>query len=682
MTRSEAENYLRPKIEEYLEQKGIDLNKPFRCLNPAHNDKNPSMSYNRNKYNVHCFSSCNKTYSIFDLIGLDYGLTDFSDIILKAGEIFNIKIVNDADYQKQEPRADQGAPKKAETSQNKTDKGPIDFSQWPLASQNKTALDYLQNRGISPKTADRFNLRYAPSLYFYEEKTEHPAIVIPNSESSFNARNINPSCKQRYSKKGKQRLFNIEALEKSQKPIFITEGELDALSIIEVGGEAIALESISNLSSLLLQAKQMQVKQPLIIAVDNDKAGQDALKDQNILKLIEDLKADGINIYIPELEKLYGGPGDKIKDANEALIANNFYFEMIINDIQEEALDQPRLQEELKRQEALKELERDSVSNSLDAFNETIEKSKTASFIPTGFNNLDNILDGGLYSGLYIVGAISSLGKTTLCLQIGDQIAKAGNDVLVFSLEMSKMELMAKSISRLTSIIDLEKSHSNTNAKTTRGILTGSKYQKYNPTELSIIQEAKETYFREYAPHLYIYEGMGNIGVAQVRKKVEAFKKIKGHAPIVIIDYIQILAPGENKYLTDKQAMDANVMELKRISRDYETSIIGISSFNRDNYNAPVNMASFKESGAIEYSSDVLIGLQYKAMNELKEDGKDKAKASEIFSKIAEQAKNRQAIEIQLKILKNRNGTKGAIDLEFYPMFNKFKEPANTTQWH
>lgn len=679
MTRSEAENYLRPKIEEYLEQKGIDLNKPFRCLNPAHNDKNPSMSYNRNKYNVHCFSSCNKTYSIFDLIGLDYGLTDFSDIILKAGEIFNIKIVNDADYQKQEPRADQGAPKKAETSQNKTDKGPIDFSQWPLASQNKTALDYLQNRGISPKTADRFNLRYAPSLYFYEEKTEHPAIVIPNSESSFNARNINPSCKQRYSKKGKQRLFNIEALEKSQKPIFITEGELDALSIIEVGGEAIALESISNLSSLLLQAKQMQVKQPLIIAVDNDKAGQDALKDQNILKLIEDLKADGINIYIPELEKLYGPQN---KDANEALIANNFYFEMIINDIQEEALDQPRLQEELKRQEALKELERDSVSNSLDAFNETIEKSKTASFIPTGFNSLDNILDGGLYSGLYIVGAISSLGKTTLCLQIGDQIAKAGNDVLVFSLEMSKMELMAKSISRLTSIIDLEKSHSNTNAKTTRGILTGSKYQKYNSTELSIIQEAKETYFREYAPHLYIYEGMGNIGVTQVRKKVEAFKKIKGQAPIVIIDYIQILAPGENKYLTDKQAMDANVMELKRISRDFETSIIGISSFNRDNYNAPVNMASFKESGAIEYSSDVLIGLQYKAMNELKEDGKDKAKASEIFSKIAEQAKNRQAIEIQLKILKNRNGTKGAIDLEFYPMFNKFKEPANTTQWH
>ena len=42
------------------------------------------------------------------------------------------------------------------------------------------------------------------------------------------------------------------------------------------------------------------------------------------------------------------------------------------------------------------------------------------------------------------------------------------------------------------------------------------------------------------------------------------------------------------------------VLELKRFSRDYSIPIIGISSFNRDNYTAPVNMASFKESGAIE----------------------------------------------------------------------------------
>ena len=43
--------------------------------------------------------------------------------------------------------------------------------------------------------------------------------------------------------------------------------------------------------------------------------------------------------------------------------------------------------------------------------------------------------------------------------------------------------------------------------------------------------------------------------------------------------------------------------------------IVGISSFNRENYTAPVNLSSFKESGSIEYSSDVLIGLQYDGMD-------------------------------------------------------------------
>ncbi len=148
----------------------------------------------------------------------------------------------------------------------------------------------------------------------------------------------------------------------------------------------------------------------------------------------------------------------------------------------------------------------------------------------------------------------------------------------------------------------------------------------------------------------------------------------------MIIDYLQILAPApDSKYLTDKQTTDQNVMELKRISRDYETTIIGISSFNRDNYNAPVNLASFKESGAIEYSSDVLIGLQYKAMDGIKDDGKGKAKASEIMAEIAEKSKKKEPVEIQLKVLKNRNGNRGTVELEFYSLFSLFKEPTKTS---
>ena len=47
---------------------------------------------------------------------------------------------------------------------------------------------------------------------------------------------------------------------------------------------------------------------------------------------------------------------------------------------------------------------------------------------PTGFNALDKYaLNGGLYEGLYILGAKPSLGKTTFVMQIADQVAKSGN---------------------------------------------------------------------------------------------------------------------------------------------------------------------------------------------------------------------------------------------------------------
>ena len=102
-------------------------------------------------------------------------------------------------------------------------------------------------------------------------------------------------------------------------------------------------------------------------------------------------------------------------------------------------------------------------------------------------------------------------------------------------------------------------------------------------------------------------------------------------------------------------------MELKRISRDFKTPVIGISSFNRDNYNNAVSMQAFKESGAIEYSSDILIGLQLKGAGQ---NGFD-----------ATEAKSKNPREIELVILKNRNGKTGEkVPFQFYPMFNYFVE--------
>ena len=558
--------------------------------------------------------------------------------------------------------------KKTEADRKQTEKkqaqaAATDFEKWASAlletKSFNIGMDYLTHRGIGADTIRRFNLGLA-------DLNGSKYIIIPTGPDSYNARNLNEDAPNRYYKpKGKpSEIFNIKALETAQEPVFITEGEIDALSLLELGFEAIGLGGLANLSRAIAKAKELKFRYPLIIALDSDEQGE---KAQAALEQEADLF-----IYKPDLVELYTG----FKDANEALVCGRHALETEAERVYNEALTAQIAKADMERQEAVDQIQKDSVAAAKELFESTIEKAKTAPFIPTGFKDLDELLDGGLFAGLYVIGAISSLGKTTFCLQIADEIAHRGQDVLIFSLEMSKIELMAKSISRLTSIYDQIANACLNNAKTTRGILTGSRYKDYSPKELEVIETAKTHYFNNYAPHLFIYEGVGTIGAKQIREKVRSFTELTGKAPVVVVDYLQILAP-EEKYLTDKQATDLNVMELKRISRDFEIPVIGVSSFNRENYNAPVNMTAFKESGAIEYSSDVLIGLQYKDMADLGDDPKgNKGKAAEIFKQINEKVKAKEPISVQVKVLKNRNGRKGDIELAFLPLFNRFESAA------
>ena len=314
--------------------------------------------------------------------------------------------------------------------------------------------------------------------------------------------------------------------------------------------------------------------------------------------------------------------------------------------------------------ERLPEIERltylqTSAQGHLQAFVDGIAESVNTPCLPTGFDALDRALDGGLYEGLYIVGAISSLGKTTLVTQIGDQIASGGQDVLVFSLEMARAELMAKSISRHTLTLALARKWGTACAKTARGVTDGRRYAQYGEREREVIRDAV-TRYGEYAGHLFIAEGVGDIGVTAIRERIARHIDMTGKTPLVIVDYLQIVAP-YNERATDKQNMDKAVLELKRISRDFKLPVIAVSSLNRMSYGQRISMEAFKESGAIEYSSVVLIGLQLRGAGEATFDPTE--------------AKKKNPRQIEAVILKNRNGRVGEkIEFEYYPMFNYFTE--------
>lgn len=670
----------REEARQYIQERAKDLLQPDRSgkgyicpVCGSGSGKNGTGITTKDGVHFTCWAGCFTNADIIDIIGLETGATDYNSKLEAAAAKYNITIEG---YRRTTPQED-FAPayqKQAEneritqqsihnntyTSQDTQEAEPDYTSFFLQANRDIDKTDY--HRGLTLETLNRFKVGFVASWKHPKAPPQveaSPRLIIPTSKHSYLARDTRAELtaeQMKYSKSkvGKVRIFNGKAIYTASKPVFIVEGELDALSIIDVGGEAVALGSTANRRSLLTMLKSQKPSQPLIIAMDNDEAGSKA--NRELTEGLERLKIPFYRIDIAEPHK----------DANEALNADREGFRAAVE--QAENIEAETLEAE---RDALR---REAVAYSLPSFLKDIEESKRAAFIPTGFSPLDSILDGGLYAGLYVVGAISSLGKTTFCLQIADQIAQRGQDVLVFSLEMARNELIAKSVSRLTLIEDMERHGSTAHAKTTRGILTGTRYQDYSQTERELIQLAISAY-GEYARNIYITEGIGNVGVDEIRDKVQKHIKLTGKAPVVVIDYLQIIAPADMR-ATDKQNTDKAVLELKRLSRDYGIPVIGISSFNRDNYTAPVNLASFKESGAIEYSSDVLLGLQYEGMD-YQEGEADKAREKrirELMRQAVEDGKAGKPQKIQVKVLKHRNGSKGDACLDFYPMFNYFTD--------
>ena len=603
-----------------------------------------------------CFS-CNAGGDIFDLYGTINGTADYNEQLRGLSELYGIQVATShstaqedfsPEYQNQS-KNEQNAHNNihidvyTQTYQAKA----ADYTDFFLQAHKAVCqTDYWKKRGLSKEIVDRFKLGYVAEWRHPKapKSPASPRLIIPTSTGSYLARDTRdkiPEEQKAYSKSkvGSIQLFNKKALQTATKPIFIVEGELDALSIIEVGGEAVALGTTTKSKALIELLKVQAPAQALIIALDNDEAGQRASRE-----LIEGLQ--GLNIPCYSFN-----PCGQYKDANEALQRDREVFTIAV----EEA-------EHLQDEEAQAQREaylKNSTANYLQSFINGIADSVDTPYIPTGFKKLDSVLDGGLYEGLYIVGAISSLGKTTIITQMADQIAQAGTDVLIFSLEMARTEIMAKSISRHTLQSVLATGGDIRNAKTARGITTGKRYIDYSQTERDLINSSIMEYSK-YADNIYISEGIGDIGAEQIRETVKKHILFTGKTPVVIIDYLQILAP-YNERATDKQNTDKAVMELKRISRDFKTPVIGISSFNRANYKEAVTMEAFKESGAIEYSSDILIGLQLKGA------GKKDFNANE--------AKKKDPREIELVILKNRNGRAGdSLSFNFYPLFNYFEE--------
>ena len=622
---------LKQKLPEYMAIHDIQLkpNKNILCINPAHNDSTPSMGYKADQNYLHCFS-CGESYDIFAACEALEGIPKGQGIN-RIKELYGYRQNTD----KNSPKTQTPQPEAAKIEKPK--QTYKDFSDLVLnASESLCMCDYHAERGITEEVATRFKLGYIPDV-----KGMSTALVIPmlraDGTYSYQLRNISKEeplqhYKPKVEEAGEAELFNSLCI-KSGKPVAIVEGAIDALSVISAGMEAIALNGAQNIGKLYDLAQRNKAKlPPIILALDNDEAGRTAQS-----KLKEMLDKAQIATYSINLAMQY-------KDPNEALKANPEAFKAIVGALKDE--------ESIKRKEYLQT----TVESQLEGFLDFI-KTKRAPAISTGFKMLDETLRGGLREGLICVGGISSLGKTTLALQIMDNIAKQGQDVLIFSLEMSAYELRAKTIARESLNVSVEDTGFSMDAVTTIEILDRVLMEGLPKQSQATFTKAYGRYM-QYAKHIFIHEAVGKFTVNGIKARVEEHIKATGRTPVILVDYLQILQPAEQG-MSDKNKVSYDVLMLKQLSRDYHTPVMVISSFNRDSYSKEASFSSFKESGEIEYSADVLMALQLTAVRT----GQD-----------ADEALQENPRKIDVKFLKNRSGTLGIASFNATLANNSFEE--------
>ncbi len=118
---------------------------------------------------------------------------------------------------------------------------------------------------------------------------------------------------------------------------------------------------------------------------------------------------------------------------------------------------------------------------------------------------------------------------------------------------------------------------------------------------------------------------------------------------------MQIITPSliNGRIPDTKSSIDHIVHTLKVMQAKYDLRVLLISSLNRQNYMTPIDYDSFKESGGIEYTADVIWGLQLSILNDeiFSKEGKIKEKREKI-----KEAKARPRRQIDFVCLKNRPG--------------------------
>ncbi|MBQ1792812.1 MAG: AAA family ATPase [Oscillospiraceae bacterium] len=265
-----------------------------------------------------------------------------------------------------------------------------------------------------------------------------------------------------------------------------------------------------------------------------------------------------------------------------------------------------------------------ALADSFLDYYEQVREDPEAAFCKTGFADLDRQLGGGMFkSEVYIIGARPGMGKTTLGINIAQNVAVRGGSVLFVSLEMSEQQIMAKRLS----------------------LETGIRYTDLMTGRINANEEQKMRDWLNVQKKQPFFLTTKNSTVGEIARRVRQIRDLN----LVIVDYIGLISCTEESRSKPRyEQMTEISASLKALAKTLRIPVLALCQLNRENVSRGdkrPTMADLRDSGAIEQDAGAIILLH-------RPDYYEQKKAEE----------ERPEMEtIELNVAKNRHAETGVV---------------------
>ena len=289
-----------------------------------------------------------------------------------------------------------------------------------------------------------------------------------------------------------------------------------------------------------------------------------------------------------------------------------------------------------------------------------LEDAAVGTIVPTGFDPLDKVLDGGLRTrDLVLVGGGPGVGKTVLTLQWARSSASNGFTTAYVCYEHDEEALASR-------LLAVEVGEVKASEEGIRSAQTLATIQDVSLAERRLGDEVDEDpLLRNAVERMSVYaDDLALIRASGSATGTDELREIAmelGPGGVLFVDYLQKIPLGDDSW-TDAERSIRQAEELKELAMDYDVVVVAVTAADGSGLNVRrVRSHHLRGASGLTYEADLILLLNEKSYTVSKRHSAYDGVQAEEFKR-----------GVVLTIEKNRRGTSG-VDLEFIKDFVHFR---------